>query len=100
MGALERTRIGTTGVEGTRVALGTAPVGGRARAGPGEQAVATIERAWEQGVRYFDTAPYYGLGLSEQITGEVLRRKPREELVLSTKVGRLLMPGQMQHPFF
>ncbi len=51
-----------------------------------------ITRAWELGVRYFDTAPYYGSGMAEHRLGRVLREQPREEFVVSTKVGRLLRP--------
>jgi len=57
-----------------------------------EQALSAIERAWSRGVRYFDTAPHYGLGLSERRLGRALRDLPRDEFVLSTKVGRLLVP--------
>lgn len=52
----------------------------------------TVRTAWEKGIRYFDTAPFYGFGLSERRLGDELRRYPREEYVLSTKVGRLLEP--------
>ncbi|GAB2998083.1 aldo/keto reductase [Amycolatopsis acidiphila] len=57
-----------------------------------EQAHAVLETAWECGIRYFDTAPHYGLGLSERRLGAFLATKPREEFVVSTKVGRLLVP--------
>src|SRR5262249_14004209 len=49
--------------------------------------------AWELGIRYYDTAPLYGVGLSERRVGAVLRSKPRREYAVSTKVGRLLRPG-------
>ena len=58
-----------------------------------DDAVRAVERAWELGVRYFDTAPHYGLGLSERRLGAALRRLPRDELVVSTKVGRLIRPN-------
>jgi len=73
--------------------LGTAPLGGLYEAVADETAHAVVERAWELGVRYFDTAPYYGSGLAEQRLGAAVRDKPREKLVVSTKVGRLLRPG-------
>src|SRR6185295_12361018 len=57
------------------------------------QAVATIDRAWELGVRLFDTAPVYGYGLCEQRAGLALRGRPRGEFVLCSKVGRLIEPG-------
>lgn len=58
-----------------------------------EQAHAVLEAAWEQGIRYFDTAPHYGLGLAERRLGRFLATKPRAEFVVSTKVGRLLVPS-------
>jgi D-threo-aldose 1-dehydrogenase len=54
---------------------------------------ATVEAAWNGGIRYFDTAPHYGLGLSEQRLGAALRNKPRGEFLVSTKAGRLLVPA-------
>ena len=59
-----------------------------------ETAHAVVERAWELGVRYFDTAPLYGAGLAERRLGAALRGRPRDEFVVSTKVGRLLRPGK------
>lgn len=57
-----------------------------------EQAWEVLDAVWECGVRYFDTAPHYGLGLSERRLGAFLRTKPRSDFVISTKVGRLLVP--------
>ncbi|MFI6760055.1 aldo/keto reductase [Micromonospora sp. NPDC050417] len=94
MNPIERTRLGTTDVEVTRLGLGLAPLGGLYRAVGAAQASATLERAWELGFRYFDTAPLYGAGLSERRAGSVLAGKPRDEFTLSTKVGRLLVPGR------
>ncbi|MEU8789197.1 aldo/keto reductase [Streptomyces sp. NPDC048643] len=71
--------------------FGTAPLGNMFRAIPDEEAAATVEAAWDQGIRYFDTAPFYGAGLSEIRLGEVLARHPREDFVLSTKVGRVIL---------
>jgi D-threo-aldose 1-dehydrogenase len=65
-----------------------------------EAARATIDSAWELGVRLFDTAPLYGSGLSEQRVGEALSGRPRGEFVLSTKVGRLLAEGGRPDPMF
>jgi D-threo-aldose 1-dehydrogenase len=84
------TRLGGTGLTITRVGLGTAPLGGLYEAVTEEQAQATIARAWELGVRFFDTAPLYGHGLSERRLGATLAGRPRDEFVLATKVGRLL----------
>ena len=72
--------------------FGGAPVGNFAAPMDDEQAGHTLRRAWERGVRYFDTAPHYGLGLSERRLGAELRHRPRDEFVISTKVGRLLVP--------
>jgi D-threo-aldose 1-dehydrogenase len=84
------TRLGRTELTVTRVGLGTAPLGGLYEAVEEAAAVETIERAYEQGVRLFDTAPLYGFGLSERRLGKALAGRPRDEFVLSTKVGRLL----------
>src|ERR1700730_16065157 len=93
MNPTERVRLGRTAVEVTRLGVGLAPLAGLFTAVGDEQAYATVERAWELGVRYFDTAPLYGNGLSERRGGHVLARKPRDEFTLSTKVGRRLVPG-------
>ncbi|MGW1723361.1 aldo/keto reductase [Streptomyces sp. NPDC002306] len=74
-----------------RLGFGTAPLGNMFRAIPDEEAAATVEAAWDQGIRYFDTAPFYGAGLSEIRLGDVLAGKPRDEFVLSTKVGRVIL---------
>jgi D-threo-aldose 1-dehydrogenase len=89
----ERVPIGNTGIEVTRLGLGLAPIGGLYSPVSERQARSTVEKAWDLGIRYFDTAPLYGNGLSETRAGAVLRDKPRESFVLSTKVGRLLRPG-------
>lgn len=72
--------------------LGTAPLAGLYDAVDEETAHAVVERAWELGIRRFDTAPYYGSGLAERRVGAVLERKPRNDFVISTKVGRRLRP--------
>ncbi|WP_049651790.1 aldo/keto reductase [Kitasatospora sp. MY 5-36] len=74
-----------------KLGFGTAPLGNMFRAIPDAEALATVEAAWDQGVRYFDTAPFYGAGLSEERLGEVLSTKPRDEYILSTKVGRVIL---------
>lgn len=76
-----------------RLGFGGAGVGNLFTAIPDEQAAATVEAAWDAGIRYFDTAPHYGLGLSERRIGAVLAGKPRQDFVLSTKVGRVLVPS-------
>jgi D-threo-aldose 1-dehydrogenase len=88
----ERRRLGTTQVTVTRLALGGAPIGGLFSAVDDRDAATTIQRAWDLGIRYFDTAPLYGYGNSERRMGRVLREQPRDEFTLSTKVGRLIRP--------
>jgi D-threo-aldose 1-dehydrogenase len=72
--------------------LGGAPIGNLYQALSDNDAQLTIEAAWEKGIRYFDTAPLYGYGLSELRMGKTLAQYPRHEFILSTKVGRLLIP--------
>jgi len=89
---MNRRRVGTTALEVTEISFGGAAIGGLYRACPRDTAMATLETAWNAGLRYFDTAPFYGFGLSERRTGDFLRDKPRSSYVLSTKVGRLFRP--------
>ncbi len=72
--------------------LGGGPLGNMYRAISDEDAAETVSAAWDGGIRFFDTAPHYGLGLSERRLGDALRDRPRDEYVISTKVGRLLKP--------
>jgi D-threo-aldose 1-dehydrogenase len=74
------------------IGLGTAPIGGLYAPVGDETAHATLERAWELGVRMFDTAPFYGSGLAERRLGAFLAGKPRDAFTVSTKVGRVLGP--------
>ena len=75
-----------------RLGYGAAAVGNLYRAVDDESARKLLDAAWDAGIRYYDTAPHYGLGLSERRLGEMLQQRPREEFVVSTKVGRLLVP--------
>jgi D-threo-aldose 1-dehydrogenase len=75
-----------------RLGYGAASLGNLFHEVSDDEAFATVEAAWNGGVRYFDTAPHYGLGLSERRLGAALARYPRETYLLSTKVGRLLEP--------
>lgn len=81
--AADRLRLPTLG-------YGAANVGNLFRALSDDQAWAVLEAAWDAGIRYYDTAPHYGLGLSERRLGAFLQTKPRDEFVVSTKAGRLL----------
>lgn len=74
-----------------RIGFGTAPLGNMFRDIPDDEADATVEAAWNDGIRYFDTAPFYGAGLAELRLGKILSARPRDEYVLSTKVGRLVL---------
>lgn len=76
----------------SRLGFGGAPIGNLYREVSDEEAFGAVEAAWQSGVRYFDTAPHYGLGLSERRLGVALAGRPRDEYVISTKVGRLLEP--------
>lgn len=89
---MKQRRIGDTPLEVTEISFGGAAIGGLYRAVSRESAEATLKVAWDSGIRYFDTAPFYGFGLSERRMGDFLREKPRDSYVLSTKVGRLLSP--------
>lgn len=77
-----------------RLGFGGAPLGNMFDVVSEETAEAALVAAWDTGVRYFDTAPHYGSGLSEHRFGAVLRRYPREDFVLSTKVGRIMHPDR------
>jgi len=89
-------RVGNSGLRFTELGVGTAPLGNLYRAISDDEAQAVLSRAWDAGVRYFDTAPQYGLGLSETRLNRFLRDKPRDSYVLSSKVGRLLQPCTAQ----
>jgi D-threo-aldose 1-dehydrogenase len=84
-------RLGNGGLTFTELGFGTAPLGNLYKAiSPTMRHMQVLTRAWDLGVRYFDTAPLYGLGLSETRLNRFLRDKPRDDYVLSTKIGRLL----------
>lgn len=83
-------RVNNGGLNITELGMGTAPLGNLYRAVSDDQAHETLEQAWFSGVRFYDTAPLYGLGLAETRLNRFLRGKPRDQYVLSTKVGRLL----------
>lgn len=83
-------RLGNGGLSFTRLGFGTAPLGNLYRAITEADAQAILARSWDAGIRYYDTAPLYGFGLSETRLNPFLRDKNRDDYVLSTKVGRLL----------
>src|SRR5690349_3753661 len=86
----------------TRLGLGGTGLGDMYHATGDAASHATVDAAWDAGIRYFDTAPHYGAGLSEHRFGQALRRRLRDDYTLSTKVGRLLVPdpvGEIAAPF-
>ncbi|MEZ5594167.1 MAG: aldo/keto reductase [Gammaproteobacteria bacterium] len=93
---MERRTLGSSGVAVTTLGFGGAPLGNLFRPVSEQDAQEVLTAAWDAGCRLFDTAPYYGYGLSERRFGDALRQRPRDEFILSSKVGRLIRPGY--HP--
>src|SRR5947209_8120038 len=93
---MRRRTIARTPVAVTDLGFGASVIGNLYRATSDDEAAAAVAAAWEAGIRYFDTAPHYGLGLSERRLGAALRSYPRDQYVVSSKVGRLLVPNE--HP--
>ncbi|HEX7684894.1 MAG TPA: aldo/keto reductase [Trinickia sp.] len=91
-----RRRIGRTSLEVTALGLGCAGLGGLYRDVGEADARATIDAAWEAGIRLFDTAPYYGYTKSEHYVGAALRERDPDSYVLSTKAGRLMLPDRSE----
>lgn len=87
---LPSAQVGNTALRVSRLGMGTAPIGNLYGAVAEKQAIETIQRSFELGIRYFDTAPLYGSGVSERRVGEALKGVPRDQFVLQTKVGRLV----------
>lgn len=96
-------RLGHSAVEVTELGFGGGPLGGLFTPLDDDTAAGALTAAWDCGICYFDTSPHYGIGHSERRTGDLLRRKPRGEFTVSTKVGRLLVPqdpaGRMDESF-
>lgn len=88
---LETVELGRTGLTVTRLGFGSSSMGGLYAPISAGEARATAKRAWELGIRLFDTAPHYGAGLAERRLGDALAERPRAEYVISTKVGRRLV---------
>ncbi|MCB0060909.1 MAG: aldo/keto reductase [Caldilineaceae bacterium] len=93
MSTIPTRQVGKTAAHVTQFGLGTAPLGDLFEAIPEEQAQQTLQAAWDLGVRYYDTAPFYGHGKSEHRVGHFLRQQPRDQFVISTKVGRVFYPS-------
>ncbi|MGD9508858.1 MAG: aldo/keto reductase [Geminicoccaceae bacterium] len=96
MRVTDRRKLGNSDVEVPAIGFGGAPLGNLFQEFSDAQARDTVRAAYDAGMRLFDTAPLYGFGLSEHRTGEALRWLPRDSLVLSTKVGRLLRPKRAE----
>jgi D-threo-aldose 1-dehydrogenase len=93
MTPLPARRLGRSPVFVTELSFGGAAIGNLFTPVSDDDARAAIDAAWDGGIRTFDTAPHYGLGLSERRLGAALRDRPRDQYVISTKVGRLLDPA-------
>jgi D-threo-aldose 1-dehydrogenase len=93
---LRERAVPRTGLRLTELGFGGANIGNLYTEMSDADAAATVTQAWNSGIRYFDTAPHYGLGLAERRLGATLAKYPRKELVISTKVGRLIVPNE--HP--
>ena len=91
---MQTRKLGNTGVQATTVGFGGAPIGKEIPDDQDELGVEIVRRAYDMGIRYFDTAPIYGMGRSERRIGLALADVPRDEFVVSTKVGRLLRPAE------
>ncbi|CAB1077605.1 L-fuco-beta-pyranose dehydrogenase (EC [Olavius algarvensis Delta 1 endosymbiont] len=89
----DRSSIGQTNLNVTQLSLGTAPIGNLLLEVPDEDAEDAFKAAFNAGVRYLDTAPYYGYGLAENRLGRAIAGQNRDDFVISTKVGRLIRPG-------
>ena len=98
MGSLQQRQLGASGLSVTTLGLGTAAIGGMFEAVDDDSAHAVIGRAWDLGVRLYDSAPLYGHGESERRLGHVLDARARDDYVLATKVGRLLRAGAPPDP--
>src|SRR5258708_12835687 len=94
----ERVPLGRTSLTVTKLGVGEGPVGGMYGGVEDSDGHAVAIQAWNAGLRLFDTAPLYGFGLAERRLGDILRDRPRGELTLSTKVGRLLQEGAPPEP--
>ena len=90
MSPIDTRKVGKSSAVVTELGLGCAPIGNLFENLSEQACQNTFEAAWDAGIRFYDTAPYYGHGISEHRLGNFLRQKPRDEFVVSTKVGRVL----------
>lgn len=94
----EQVTFGRAGLQISRFGVGTAPLGGLFSAVPDAEVDSIITRGSQLGLTYFDTAPFYGSGSSERRVGKSLGKIPRSSFLISTKVGRILLPGKSDEP--
>jgi D-threo-aldose 1-dehydrogenase len=92
-------QVGRTALRVTEIGLGTATLAGRRFNIDQSVGQAIVRAAWDAGIRYVDTAPFYGVGAAEHRVGDALREEDRDSWVLSTKVGRLLKPHSRSRAF-
>ena len=92
---MKKNLIGKTNLSISELGIGTAPIGGWPKIIEEEKALETLETAWGNGVRYFDTAPMYGYGMAEERLGKFLKTKDRDTFVISTKVGRIIIDSDI-----
>ena len=88
---MKKNIIGKTNLSLTELGIGTAPIGGWPNFVENQKVEEALEESWNGGVRYFDTAPLYGSGMSEERLGNFLKTQKREEAIIATKVGRLIV---------
>lgn len=93
-----RTHYTRAGIPLTELGLGTSQLGNLGRETTDDEAASAVRAAFDGGIAYFDTAPHYGLGLAESRLGTLLCDRSREEFIVSTKVGRLLVPNEAGSP--
>ena len=91
---IQNAQVGTTGLQVTRLGMGTAPIGNLYEPLKDAEALETVQRSYEHGIRFFDTAPLYGAGEAERRLGAALRGVPRDEVIIQTKVGRIIRPDR------
>jgi D-threo-aldose 1-dehydrogenase len=87
-------QVGNTQLQVTRLGMGTAPIGNLYSPLDDAEAIETVQRSFENGIRFFDTAPLYGTGEAERRLGSALRGIPRDEVIIQTKIGRILRPDR------
>ncbi len=92
---IRKREIGNTGLKVSELSMGTAPIGGWPIEVSDQQAFETLSTAWNKGIRFYDTAPFYGSGMAEERLGNFLKNRRRDDFVISTKVGRLVVDSKI-----